>query len=64
MELVLETEKNYCPNCGEVVELVIDCSADEQTYQEDCQVCCQPMNVSVSLDPEGQPKVSIKGINE
>lgn len=32
-----------CPFCGETFSTVIDCSEDEQTYVEDCYVCCRPI---------------------
>lgn len=41
-----------CPYCGEPVQLLVDGSAGEQAYIEDCQVCCRPMTVEViSLAP-------------
>ncbi|WP_079253608.1 CPXCG motif-containing cysteine-rich protein [Endozoicomonas arenosclerae] len=48
--LHLETRKLNCPNCGEVIELVIDCSIPNQEYVEDCQVCCRPILISVTVD--------------
>ena len=53
----LETQKTWCPHCGEMIELVIDGSAD-QSYIEDCQVCCCPMTVSVVVT-EGGISVSV-----
>ncbi len=44
---MLQTLTDYCPCCGEAIELVVDCSIAEQTYIEDCFVCCQPMVVEV-----------------
>lgn len=46
----LETYALSCPWCGEVVEILIDLSAGNQCYVEDCQVCCAPMVVSVRID--------------
>ena len=43
-----------CPYCGELLTLQLDLSAGEQTYVEDCQVCCQPMVVAMTLDETGQ----------
>ena len=37
-----ETEVE-CPFCGETFSTVVDCSEDEQTYVEDCYVCCRPI---------------------
>ncbi|MDX5152267.1 MAG: CPXCG motif-containing cysteine-rich protein [Acidiferrobacterales bacterium] len=42
-----------CPYCGETIEILVDCSVPQQDYIEDCQVCCQPINFSVTVvDPE------------
>jgi len=38
-----------CPYCGETIEILVDCSVSEQDYIEDCQVCCRPINFSVSV---------------
>lgn len=42
-----------CPYCWETIELVVDCSVDEQEYTEDCSVCCRPMIITL-LAAEGQ----------
>lgn len=39
-----------CPYCDEPTELIIDLSAGDQSYTEDCQVCCQPMQISYSAE--------------
>jgi transcription elongation factor Elf1 len=39
-----------CPFCGQQITIVIDTSAGSQSYVEDCQVCCQPMQISVEAD--------------
>jgi transcription elongation factor Elf1 len=41
-----------CPHCGERVDIVIDVSAGAQSYIEDCQVCCQPMQISFVVHDE------------
>ena len=40
---MLEDVTYDCPYCGEQVETTLDLSAGDQTYVEDCQVCCQPI---------------------
>ena len=40
-----------CPYCGEGVELVIDeGGGGQQSYIEDCPVCCRPWQVEVAYD--------------
>jgi len=46
-----------CPYCGEPISVLIDCSCEEQSYVEDCQVCCQPMVLHVQVDEDGQSHV-------
>ena len=41
-----------CPFCAEVMTIVIDLSAGAQSYVEDCQVCCQPMQVTFDVDDD------------
>lgn len=50
---MLETSKDRCPCCGEMIELVIDTSVETQEYVEDCEVCCRPMLVSVTMTEDG-----------
>jgi len=38
-----------CPYCNESITLLIDPSIPQQAYIEDCQVCCQPIEVRVEL---------------
>lgn len=43
-----------CPYCGEAVGLVVNCTLSLQEFVEDCQVCCRPIQISVSVDSEGE----------
>jgi hypothetical protein len=40
---MLEAAEYECPYCGESVETSLDLSGGDQTYIEDCQVCCRPI---------------------
>ena len=46
----LNEKRTHCPFCAEPITLLIDASAGSQSYIEDCQVCCQPIEVSVEVD--------------
>jgi hypothetical protein len=59
----VEEHSVECPYCGERLSLLIDCSELEQTYVEDCHVCCQPMLVTVSGDDDGI-RVDVRQENE
>ena len=53
-----------CPYCGETLEIVVDCSVEEQRYIEDCQVCCRPITLSISVDQDGVPRVEAASEDE
>lgn len=48
-----------CPTCGEPIVIPLDPSAGaEQTYTEDCPVCCNPNVLHVEFFGEGEsPRV-------
>ena len=35
-----------CPYCWEEVSMLLDPSISQQTYVEDCEVCCNPLEVT------------------
>lgn len=43
-----------CPYCGEVIQTRVDVASGDQSYVEDCQVCCQPIQMSVHVAEDGQ----------
>jgi len=54
----------YCPYCGESQTVLIDTSEEEQTYIEDCQVCCRPIDFIISVDNQGDVVVEVRHENE
>ena len=34
-----------CPYCSKQISMVLDTSVKKQTYIEDCEVCCRPIEV-------------------
>lgn len=42
-----------CPYCGESFDTQVDLSAGAFSYIEDCQVCCQPMELAGETDDSG-----------
>ena len=49
-----------CPYCGERIVLLVDPSVPEQTYVEDCAVCCQPMAVRTEAGEEAWVQVDAR----
>lgn len=54
MHNYLRPAQIQCPYCGEGLEILIDCSAGNQHYIEDCQICCAPIEIAVEVTESGQ----------
>jgi hypothetical protein len=53
-----------CPYCGEAIEILVDASAGDQHYIEDCQVCCRPITLNIRIDADGEPQLSAISEND
>ena len=60
----LKEQQIQCPYCGEFIDVLIDCSVEQQSYIEDCQVCCRPINFSVTVEPDDELRVLVTHENE
>jgi hypothetical protein len=38
----------HCPYCGEPNEIPVDASIPDQSYIEDCSVCCRPISLRIT----------------
>ncbi|MBY6034338.1 CPXCG motif-containing cysteine-rich protein [Marinobacter daepoensis] len=61
---VLEPVLIQCPYCWETLEISVDPSVAEQEYVEDCQVCCQPILLTIRLDDRLVPSVEARAGND
>jgi hypothetical protein len=41
-----------CPYCWQRISIMLDTSVKGQTYVEDCEVCCQPIEVSYKVEDD------------
>ena len=53
-----------CPYCGVRIDVLIDPSDDQQSYIEDCQVCCRPIEFAIATDPDGDIAVGVASDSE
>ncbi len=53
-----------CPYCGEPITIIVDDSVPDQTYIEDCQVCCRPIVMHATVDYDGDVMVDVRTDNE
>jgi transcription elongation factor Elf1 len=41
-----------CPYCAQRISMVLDTSVKGQTYVEDCEVCCHPIEVRYTVEDD------------
>ncbi len=56
---ILSEQTVACPYCGESIDILVDLSATQQSYIEDCQVCCRPINMVVIRNDANQVFVQV-----
>lgn len=62
--LELQQRTEQCPYCGENIDILIDCSIEHQNYTEDCQICCQPINIDATVTHENKISIYLSQENE
>ncbi|NIV18907.1 MAG: CPXCG motif-containing cysteine-rich protein [Woeseiaceae bacterium] len=60
----LSEQSVNCAFCGEAITVVVDHSLGDQEYVEDCQVCCRPLVLTITVDSAGDAFVSVRYENE
>lgn len=53
MSALIEDLMVTCPYCGQAMEIDIDCTGGDQSYYEDCQICCVPVRLFITVDDLG-----------
>ncbi len=39
-----------CPYCWENISMLLDASVTKQTYVEDCEICCNPIQITPNFE--------------
>jgi hypothetical protein len=63
MQFQHETSIN-CPYCGVMLDVLVDDSAGEQSYYEDCAVCCAPILFVLTQAETGEIYLDVKRDDE
>lgn len=53
-----------CPYCWSEISMLIDPSTPSQIYIEDCEVCCNPIEISVNHTNGELTKFEVKSIGQ
>jgi transcription elongation factor Elf1 len=60
---LLEETTISCPYCGEEITLLVDRTIKAQQYVEDCEVCCQPIDIRVRMAADSAIQVDARNEN-
>lgn len=41
-----------CPYCWERISMLVDHSVSDQEYIEDCEVCCNPIQLRIHIEEQ------------
>lgn len=55
----LEAKTVQCPYCGETIEIDIEILEEAQSFIEDCNVCCRPIQFEVAASRADDEDVEI-----
>lgn len=42
----------HCPYCLAPISMLLDPSIEQQTYVEDCEVCCSPIEIRYQIESD------------
>lgn len=60
---LLENEAITCPYCWQTIDITLDLSVAEQSYVEDCSVCCRPIVIRYRTDETGLTELDVAAEN-
>mgnify|MGYP006160613055 FL=1 len=53
-----------CPYCWEQISMLLDASVGREKYIEDCEVCCNPIEVQFSFEDVELTRFSAENIEQ
>ncbi len=53
-----------CPYCWQTVSMILDLSIERQSYVEDCEVCCNPIQIDYTAKAFELTDFSADGIEQ
>ncbi|MDN3725254.1 CPXCG motif-containing cysteine-rich protein [Aequorivita sp. SDUM287046] len=52
-----------CPHCWEEISMLLDPSVSNQKYIEDCEICCNPIELTISFHSQELVGFSVNDID-
>jgi len=63
MELFQE-QSFPCPYCGSPNHLAIEYHQRDNRFVVDCEICCRPIEISVTQSGQGRAEINVRKENE
>lgn len=60
----MEEQFFSCPYCWETISMLIDTSIEDQQYIEDCEVCCNPIQLTISVFEGEITRLEVESIEQ
>ena len=60
----MEEHFYQCPYCWEQVSVLVDVSQPSQTYIEDCEVCCNPIQFHIQCSGQVLQSLNAQSIEQ
>lgn len=60
----MEEHFYQCPHCWEQVSVLVDVSLSSQTYIEDCEVCCNPIQFNIQCSGQVLQSLDAQSIEQ
>ena len=61
---LMEEHFYQCPHCWEQVSVLVDVSQSAQTYIEDCEVCCNPIQFYIQCSGQVLQSLDAQSIEQ
>ncbi len=62
---MFEIEQAFsCPTCNAPISMLLDPSVPAQRYVEDCEVCCNPIEVAYRIEDEAVVAFEARSIEQ
>ena len=56
-----ELESHFtCPYCWQKISMILETGYGSQKYIEDCEVCCQPIEIEYSVEDGSIANIEVK----
>ncbi|MEC8603630.1 MAG: CPXCG motif-containing cysteine-rich protein [Bacteroidota bacterium] len=53
-----------CPHCWQTISMLLDVSISNQNYIEDCENCCNPIQVQFDVESQEVTNFSVNSIEQ